>query len=93
MEIETPKKAICHNTTEGMQAGLVFGHIGMTEYIVRRMKEEIRKITKEDKPVTVIGTGGMAYIVKDNSDCIDVLDKMLTLEGLQILYEKNKSEA
>ena len=55
--------------------------------------ERIKKITKEDKPVTVIGTGGMAYIVKDNSDCIDVLDKMLTLEGLQILYEKNKSEA
>ena len=93
VEIETPKRAICHNTTEGMQAGLVFGHIGMTEYIVKRMKEEIRKITGEDKPVTVIGTGGMAYIIKDNSDCIDVIDRMLTLEGLQLLYEKNKSEA
>jgi type III pantothenate kinase len=92
VEIEVPKKAICHNTTEGMQAGLVFGHIGMAEYIVKRMKDEIRAVYGSDKPITVIGTGGMAYIIKDNSDCIDVLDKMLTLEGLLLIYEKNKSE-
>ena len=92
VEIEAPKRAICHNSTEGMQAGLVFGPIGMTEYIVRRMKEEIKQITGEDKPVTVIGTGGMAYIIKDNSDCIDIIDRMLTLEGLQLIYEKNKPE-
>ncbi|MBQ2147219.1 MAG: pantothenate kinase, partial [Firmicutes bacterium] len=85
-------KAICHNTTEGMQAGLVFGHIGMAEYIVKRMKDEIRAAYGSDKQITVIGTGGMAYIIKDNSDCIDVLDKMLTLEGLLLIYEKNKSD-
>ena len=93
VEIETPKRAICHNTTEGMQAGLVFGHIGMTEYIVAKMKDEIHRSSGEDKPVTVIATGGMAYIVKDNSNCIDLLDKMLTLEGLQIIYEKNKADS
>ena len=75
-----------------MQAGLVFGHIGMTEYIVRRMKEEIWQTYGADKKITVIGTGGMAYIIKDNSNCIDVLDRMLTLEGLQLIYEKNKTE-
>ena len=37
-------------------------------------------------------TGGMDYIIKDNSDCIDIIDKMLTLEGLQLIYEKNKPE-
>ena len=52
VEIEAPKKAICHNTTEGMQAGLVFGHIGMTEYIVRRMKEEIRILMEQIYGVT-----------------------------------------
>ena len=92
VEIETPRKAICHNTTEGMQAGLVFGHIGMAEYIVKRMKDEIHAAYGSDKQITVIGTGGMAYIIKDNSDCIDVLDKMLTLEGLLLIYEKNKSD-
>ena len=92
VEIEAPKKAIAHNTTEGMQAGLVFGHIGMTEYIVRKMKDEIHAMTGDDRPITVIGTGGMAYIIKDNSDCIDIIDKMLTLEGLQLIYEKNKPE-
>ena len=64
----------------------------MTEYIVDKMKDEIRQQTGADKPVTVIGTGGMAYIVKDNSDCIDVIDKMLTLEGLLLIYEKNKAD-
>ena len=40
--------------------------------------------------IKVIATGGMATMVESGVDCIDIIDRRLTLNGLQILYEKNK---
>jgi type III pantothenate kinase len=40
--------------------------------------------------VKVIATGGVATMMADGVDCIDHVDKMLTLEGLNFIYEKNK---
>lgn len=90
VEIEDPGKVICKNTQESMQSGLVYGHMGMCDYIVSRMKKELVDYCGEDKKVTVVATGGISTMIDAGLDCIDYVDKLLTLEGLKIIYEKNK---
>lgn len=88
VELEEPGQVICKNTVNSMQSGLVYGHMGMVEYIVKRMKEELKEMgaTKEPK---VVATGGLATLIENGLECIDYVDKMLSLEGLEIIYEKN----
>ncbi|MBQ1407825.1 MAG: type III pantothenate kinase, partial [Eubacterium sp.] len=90
VELEEPGHTICKNTIQGMQSGLIYGHMGMIEFIVNKMKKELEEIDGTGAPVKVIATGGMATMIESGVDCIDVVDRMLTLEGLQMLYEKNK---
>jgi len=90
IELDEPKAAICKNTVASMQSGLVLGHRGMVEYIVARMKKELSEIDKTGKPVRVVATGGVANLLAQGTKCIDVVDKMLTLEGLRYIYEKNR---
>lgn len=92
VELEEPGHVICKNTIQSMQSGLVYGHMGMVDYVVRKMKQELAEICGEDKPIKVIATGGMANMIKSGVDCIDKVDGMLTLEGLKIIYEKNRKE-
>ena len=91
VELEAPGHVICRNTVEGIQAGVVYGNVGVIEFVVDRMKKEIVKITGNDSPVTVIATGGMSSMMAQETSCIDKVDKMLTLNGLQIIYEKNRN--
>lgn len=93
IEIEAPGKAICRNTVEGIQAGIVYGNMGMTEYIVRKMKEEIVRYTGSKKPITVIATGGFSTMIASGVKCIDYVDKSLALTGLKILFDKNRNLA
>jgi type III pantothenate kinase len=90
VELEEPGRVICRNTIESMQSGLVYGHMGMVDYIVRKMKRELAAYAPSEKPVRVVATGGIANMIDNGIDCIDIVDKQLTLEGLQFIYEKNK---
>jgi type III pantothenate kinase len=90
IELDEPARVICKNTIESMQSGLIFGHRGVVEYITERMKRELAEIDGSGDPVRVIATGGMATLMESGTSCIDVVDRMLTLEGLAYLYEKNK---
>ena len=92
VELEEPGHTICRNTIQSMQSGLVYGHVGMVDFVVRKMKEELRECTKSGKEPLVIATGGLATLIDQESSCIDYVDKMLTLEGLEIIYRKNKRE-
>ena len=69
-----------------MQAGLVYGCIGQTEYIIDNMKKESGLDAK------VIATGGLGRIIADSTDKIDVYDRNLTLQGLRIIYEKSRGK-
>ena len=89
VELEDPGKVICKNTTESMQSGLVYGHMGMCDYIIEKMKGELKEYCGEDKEVTVVATGGIAGMIETGLKSIDHVDKLLTLEGLEIIYEKN----
>jgi len=90
VELETPGHVICKNTIESMQSGLIYGHMGMVDFIVKKMKEELMQQSKTGKAPKVVATGGLATLIASGINCIDYVDKMLTLEGLRILYEKNK---
>lgn len=87
VEIEAPKSVIAKNTVTNMQAGLVFGWAGLVEYIVKRIKKELGA-----REVLTVATGGFSEIIAKETKCIDIIDKMLTLNGLKYLYDLN-SEA
>ncbi len=87
VEIEAPPSVIATNTVTNMQAGIVFGFAGLVEYIVKKIKSELKT-----KDVPVIATGGLAEVMAKETDCIDVIDRMLTLDGLKYLYQLNHSE-
>ena len=72
-------------TISSMQAGLVYGQIGQTEYIVRHMIAE-----SGYENVKVVATGGLGRIIANETDCIDIYDPNLTLSGLQLIFEKQK---
>jgi len=90
VEFEEPSTFICKNTIESMQSGLIFGQRGMVEYLTKHMKEELAEIDGTGEKVRVIATGGMSNLIANGTDCIDIVDKMLTLEGLVYIYERNK---
>ena len=91
VDLELPGKFICKNTTEGMQSGLIYGHMGFTEHMITGMKEEMAsELGCRPEDIKVIATGGMARMVESGVSCIDYIDRRLTLDGLQMLYEKNK---
>ena len=85
IELEIPKSAIGKNTKECMQAGIIFGFAGIVENIVKKIKNELKV-----KDIKVIATGGMGEIISKEVSCITATDRMLTLEGLRLLYELNK---
>ena len=84
VEIEAPKSIIAKNTVTNMQAGIVFGFAVLVEYIVTRIKKEL----KRDDVVTV-ATGGFSNVISKEITCIDKVDKLLTLKGLKYLYYLN----
>lgn len=85
IEIAMPDTILAKDTVTSMQAGLVFGCIGQTEYIVKRMLKE----AGIDK-CRIIATGGLGKIISDATDVIEIYDPNLTLKGLKIISDKNK---
>jgi type III pantothenate kinase len=88
VELIKPPTTICKNTISSMQSGIVYGYIGQVEYIVSKMKNEMVSIG-EDEPF-VVATGGLAKLISEESKQVDIIVPFLTLEGLRIIYEKNK---
>ncbi|MDO5649565.1 MAG: type III pantothenate kinase [Gallicola sp.] len=86
IEIDTPQKVIGQSTVESIQSGLVFGYIGLVDSIIERMLEE--KGNKAED-VKILGTGGFSVLISKNSRYIERVDKMLTLDGLKMIYDRN----
>lgn len=88
VELVKPDTVICKNTVASMQAGIVCGYVGQVDYIVNKMKKEMMAKGEED-PI-VIATGGLATLIAQDSQTIDKVEPFLTLDGLRMIYEKNK---
>ncbi|MGO1372225.1 MAG: type III pantothenate kinase [Senegalia sp. (in: firmicutes)] len=85
VELSKPDKVICRNTVSSMQSGIIYGYVGLVDYLINRMKKELNL-----KDAKIIATGGLSTLIAEESESIDEVDKLLTLEGLRIIHEINK---
>ncbi len=85
IEIKKPDSILAKNTITSMQAGLIYGHIGQTEYIIRKIKQESKLAD-----IKVVATGGLGKIIADETKDIDIYNPELTLQGLRVIYNKCK---
>jgi type III pantothenate kinase len=83
IELVKPKSVVGRNTVAAMQAGIIFGFVAQVDGIVERIQEEFQVSP------TVIATGGLAELIASESRTIQVVNPLLTLHGLQIIYDKN----
>ena len=87
IEIKKPDSILAGDTVTSMQAGVMYGQIGQTEYIIRQMKKETGCSNMK-----VVATGGLGRAIANETDSIDFYDQTLTLDGLRILFEKNRPD-
>ena len=87
IEIKKPESILAKDTITSMQAGLVYGYIGQTEYIIDKIKEE-----SGYADCKVVATGGLGRVICDETKKIDIYDQDLTLKGLKIIYDRQKRE-
>jgi type III pantothenate kinase len=84
VELAEPRSLIGKSTVDAIRSGIVFGFAGQVEGIVRRLRAELGDST------VVIATGGLAgLLVPFIRETIDVVDDLLTLEGLRLISERN----
>ncbi len=83
IEIKKPDSILAKETISSMQAGLVYGQIGQTEYVIRKIQEEANM-----GKIQVVATGGLGRIIANETDTIDIYDSNLTLEGIYRVYKK-----
>jgi type III pantothenate kinase len=86
IEIARPKNVIGKTTTGALQSGLLYGYAGLVDAMVERIRGELRS------DAHVIATGGLARRIAGESRTIEKVVPFLTLEGLRILFEKNRFE-
>lgn len=84
VEMVKPDRVIGKDTVPSMQSGIIYGFAGQVDGIVRRMSREF-----ESQPM-VIATGGHASLIAAEAETVDRIDPFLTLEGLRIIYNKNR---
>lgn len=83
IELRKPRTVICRNTVRSMQAGIIYGYVGLIEGIVKRMKSEL------GQSAHVIATGGLSALMASEATAINALEPFLTLEGLRIIHKRN----
>jgi type III pantothenate kinase len=83
VELVAPRSVIGKNTTESLQAGIVFGFAGQVDALVRRMLAEL------GGSATVIATGGLAAVMVAVCETLERHDPWLTLRGLRIIFDRN----
>lgn len=85
VEIKKPETVFGTSTVGSIQAGIYFGYSGLVNEILRKMIDELGEKPK------IIATGGLASVIAESSDLIEITDENLMLEGLRLIYEKTRN--
>lgn len=86
IDMLVPEKVIGKSTVESIRSGAVHGFAGMIENLVKQIKKEL------GQEAQVVATGGIVEWISTKTTVIDTLDPFLTLDGLRIIYDKNKQD-
>lgn len=84
VDIRRPEKVIGTNPTASMQSGLYYGNVSLVDGVLEKIMEELGAEAR------VIATGGLAPLISRGSRLIEAVEPDLTLEGLRLIYERNK---
>jgi len=84
VDLVAPERVIGKSTVESIQSGAIYGFVGMIDTMVRKMQAELGIKAR------VVATGGIVELIASKAETIDVVDHFLTLDGLRIVYEKNR---
>ena len=84
IELRRPERAVARTTAENLRVGVLWGYAGLVDALVRRMRSELGGRPK------VIATGGLARLVADECETVDLVDDGLTLKGLRLLWEAQR---
>ncbi len=84
VDVRKPSELVGKNTVAAMQAGIFYGYVGLVDGILARLAAEMPRLK------TVVATGGQAELIASGSAYIKKVDPLLTLRGLQIIYERNR---
>jgi type III pantothenate kinase len=89
IDLLPPRSALGKNTIENMQSGIIYGHVGLVQGLIRRLRTEIPDVTDESQ-VSVIAHGGLAQLMAPLIPEIQQVNQYLPLEGLHIAYHRLK---
>jgi len=84
IDLVRPPRVIGTNTVQSMQSGILFGYVGLVESMVKRFRKEL------GEDMRVIATGGLAPVIAQETDVIEIVDPWLTLKGLRLIWEMNR---
>ena len=85
VEFARPRDAIGSSTVEAMQSGLYYGYAGLVDGVIEHMLENMGPVSR------IVATGGLAPLIAEASTYVDTIDETLTLDGLRIVYERNRA--
>ncbi|MHB1356718.1 MAG: type III pantothenate kinase [Anaerolineae bacterium] len=86
VDLQRPAHAIGTNTVDSMRSGILFGYVGLVEGMVARFRLELGPAMR------VIGTGGLASVIAQETRVLEIVDSWLTLKGLRLIYELNRGD-
>lgn len=87
VDLTPPRAALGKNTIENMQSGIIYGHVGLVQELIRRLRAEIPGVT-DDHEVKIIAHGGLAQLMAPLIPEIQYVNQYLPLEGLRLAYAK-----
>jgi type III pantothenate kinase len=89
VDLTPPRSALGKNTIDNMQSGIIYGHVGLVQGLISRLRREIPNVT-EDSKVKIIAHGGLAQLMAPLIPEIQHVNQYLPLEGLRLAYMKLK---